>query len=218
MPQDVLDKVRKLLALARSPNVHEAAAAAGRAQALIHQHRLASLLAAEAEAEPVEEEEVERARRLRRWKTVLASGLAEANGCLAFVREHGAEQAIVLAGRASDRAAFGALWPWLVRELEWLSATHGGRQDKRWHDDFRVGASTTIVQRLRSVEQEAVAEAGALVQVEPALAAARAAVERYATEKLGLTQGRGVRVDPVAYRAGRLAGEAVALPVERRSG
>ena len=42
---DIVDRVRKLLALAGSSNVHEAAAAAARAQELITRHRLESLCA-----------------------------------------------------------------------------------------------------------------------------------------------------------------------------
>jgi hypothetical protein len=54
--QAVLERVRKLLALASSPNIHEAASAAAKAQALIERHRLQSWLdAADAEAaDPIE--------------------------------------------------------------------------------------------------------------------------------------------------------------------
>ena len=47
----VLERVRKLLALATSPNLHEAAAAAAAAQALIERHRLGSLLEAQTDAD-----------------------------------------------------------------------------------------------------------------------------------------------------------------------
>ena len=42
----LLDRVRKLLALAGSPNAHEAAAAAARAQALVARHQLEAWLEA----------------------------------------------------------------------------------------------------------------------------------------------------------------------------
>ena len=88
----VLSRVRKLLALAESPNVHEAASAAARAQELISQHRLEAVLEAEDAAatqdaaDPIGQETLETSKRLRRWKTVLAGGLARANGCIAFTR------------------------------------------------------------------------------------------------------------------------------------
>lgn len=216
----LLDRVRKLLALADSPNVHEAAAAAGKAQALIAAHRLEAVLAAEAavdeaaQDDPIEQEVLETARRMRRWKTVLAAGLADANGCLAFTRPgRGRAQDLVLAGRAADRAAFHALWSWLVQTLTWLSASHGGGKGKRWHDDFRVGAALAVCERLEAAAR-APAEAlppEALVRLEPALEARERAVKRYADDELRLKPGRSLRVDPAAFGAGREAGRDLEL-------
>jgi len=220
-PQEkVLDRVRKLLALAESPNVHEAAAAAARAQALVTQHRLEAILAAEDAAaardaeDPITQEVLESSKRLRRWKTVLASGLAGTNGCVAFTRPgRGRVEDLVLAGRASDRAAFHTLWAWLVQTLTWLSASHGGGKGKRWHDDFRVGAALEVVDRLEAAARapsEALPEA-ALARVEPTLAARAARIERYAAEELGLRPARGLRVDLDAFEAGRHAGATLEL-------
>ncbi|MDP2315662.1 MAG: DUF2786 domain-containing protein, partial [Pseudomonadota bacterium] len=180
---DVLARVRKLLALATSPNVHEAAAAASAAQALIERHRLEALLAAEDGADdPLDpitdgrEAPLEVARRLRKWKFALAAGLAEANGCLAYTAAVGGETHLLLAGRASDRAAVASLWGWLVSRIEWLSATHGPGRSRDWHEAFRIGAAEVVVERLARVEGEAEAAlpAAALVRVAP-LRAARAA-------------------------------------------
>ena len=215
MTSDPLDKVRKLLALARSSNVHEAAAAAARAQEIIERYRLDALLGAEqaAESDPVEDEVLETARRQRRWKAVLAARLAEANGCLAYTRQAGRERQIVIAGPAADRAAVRSLWDWLVPQLEWLSATHGVGHDKRWHDDFRVGAVDTIAARLAAAnrgEHEAT-PAAALVRLEPALVARRAALEAWAAQRLSTRPGRRLLVDPAAWNAGREAAARVAL-------
>ena len=215
MAQDPLDKVRKLLALSKSSNVHEAALAAAQAQALIERYRLEELLQAQepAESELIEEEILESARRQRRWKTVLAVGLAEANACLSFTRESVRERQIVLAGRAADRASVRSLWDWLVPQLEWLSATHGQGHDKRWHDDFRVGAASTVCARLNAVntDQKAQFEANALVRLEPALVARQTALADYAHSRLELRSGRRVMVDVDAWKAGRKAATTVAL-------
>ncbi|MEQ1506614.1 MAG: DUF2786 domain-containing protein, partial [Myxococcota bacterium] len=104
--EDVLDRVRKLLALATSPNVHEAALAAARAQALIERHRLEDWLAAEQDSagdpDPIVHawhEPLAVARKIRRWKAALASVLAEVNGCVAYTARRGTDEAIVLVGR-----------------------------------------------------------------------------------------------------------------------
>ena len=217
----VLDRVRKLLALATSPNVHEAAAAAAAAQALIEQHRIEGLIAALADgaADPItdgREAPLERGRRLRRWKLVLAAGLADANGCVAYTAEDPSrgDTLLLLVGRTADRAAVSTIWDWLVQRLEWLSATEGPGRSRAWHEAFRIGAADVVVDRLAAV---AGAEAPhippeALVRVSAAREAERAAVMAYAEQHLRLGPGRGLRVDARGYAAGRAAGARVRLP------
>ena len=219
-PPSALARVRKLLALATSPNPHEAALAAARAQALIEAHRLQAWLDAERQEEedpdPIvdaRDEPLELGRRLRKWKVVLAATLAEVNGCTAYTLERGREQAIVLVGRGRDRAAVVELWGWLVKRIEWLSATHGAGRDRQWHEAFRIGVVDAIAERLRQGNEEARAGLGdaALVVVEPAAAAHREALERV-TEGLRLGAGRAVRVDARAWQRGKAAGGDVELP------
>ncbi len=215
----VLDRVRKLLALAGSPNVHEAASAAAMAQTLIERHRLERWLqAAEAEAaDPIEDgrdRPLDVARKIRKWKSVLAVTLAEANGCVAYTLDRGREQAIVVAGRAADREAVIALWGWLHKRVEWLSATHGAGRSRGWHDAFRVGVVDAVGERLRRVAGEVRGEQqpGALARLDPTALAQRDALERYVRENLQMARGRGIRVDARAWERGRAAG--AELPLE----
>ncbi|MEL6346843.1 MAG: DUF2786 domain-containing protein, partial [Myxococcota bacterium] len=117
----LLDRVQKLLALARSPNVHEAALAAARAQELIDRHRLQALLDEDAEIEDGQETPLEEGRRLRKWKSVLAQSLAQMNGCIAYTETCGRMKRLILVGASDDRAAVRALWDWLCPRIEWLS-------------------------------------------------------------------------------------------------
>jgi hypothetical protein len=213
-----LERVRKLLALAGSPNVHEAASAAAMAQTLIERHRLERWLDAEeaAAADPIDDGRdtpLEVARRLRKWKVVLASTLAEANGCVAYTLKRGGDEAIVIVGRAADRAAVFELWGWLDKRVEWLSATHGAGRSRRWHEAFRVGAVDAVAERLRKVAEEVRGEQapGTLVRLDPAALAQRDALERYVSDHLQLGRGRGIRVDARAWERGRAAGAELPL-------
>lgn len=219
-PPAALARVRKLLALATSPNPHEAALAAARAQALIERHRLEAWLEAEQrehdDPDPIvdaRDEPLEVGRRLRTWKVVLASALAEVNGCLAYTATRGRDEAIVLVGRGRDRAAVAELWGWLVRRIEWLSATHGPGRSRQWHEAFRIGVVDAVAERLRLVGPQARAslDRAALVVVEPARAAHEDALRRV-TEGLRLGSGRAVRVDARAWQRGKAAGGDVELP------
>ncbi len=233
----LLDRVRKLLALAGSPNVHEAAAAAARAQSLIQTHRLQALLDAERLADPQIDPDpitdgrdapLEQGRRLRKWKIYLATRLAQVNGCIAYTAPVGREQQLLLAGRAADRAAVVELWQWLVHRIELCSATEASRlaaeepeagtPDRAWHEAFRVGAAEVVARRLEQVGEQVRDQAraslgtAALARVEPALAARQAAVDTFADQNLRLKRGRSLRVDADAYRRGRAAGARLALP------
>ncbi len=219
----ILDRVRKLLALAGSPNPHEAAAAASRAQALVARHRLDSWLAAEkaeadaAEADPITDGRatpLEVARRVRRWRVVLASVLAEANGCVAWLQEREPRkrpdaQALCVVGREADRELVRALWDGLVKRVEWASASAGAGRDRAWHDAFRIGVADTIARRLAD---------DALAPGEPALVVAAAAlarhqqdVDRYVEAHFQARSGKGMLVDPAGYAAGRVAGASLKL-------
>jgi hypothetical protein len=220
-PEKALDRARKLLALATSPDVHEAAAAAAQAQELITRHRLAAFLDAERDAsderDPIVDartEPLDVARRQRPWKVALAGALAEVNGCLAYTLESEAGEAIVLAGRARDREAVATLWAWLLKRIEWLSATHGAGRPRRWHEAFRVGAVDAVAARLRGAEAAVRGEStgAALALIDEAIGARRAALDRYAAEHLNLGRGRARRVDAAAWLRGRVAGEGMKLP------
>lgn len=216
-----MDKVRKLLALATSPNPHEAAAAAARAQALIETHRLQAWIDADRAAvedpDPIvdaRDQPLVVARRIRRWKTALAVVLGQANGCVAYTLDSGKESAIVLVGRARDRAAVTELWSWLVQRIEWLSATHGAGQDKKWHEAFRLGVVDSVAERLSEGAAEARSglDETALVVVDPARAAHRDALDRFVADNLQLGRGRAVRVDATAWEHGKEASADLELP------
>jgi hypothetical protein len=227
MSQDqvVLDRVRKLLALATSSNVHEAAGALRRAQALIARHQLEGWLAAERSVEEDEDPIVDArdeplvvARRMRGWRVALAALLAEENGCLAYTLDCGREEHLVLVGRGRNRAVVRELYGWLEQRLLWLSAEHGPGQPKLWHDAFRIGAVETLALRLRTAgegEQEQM-DATALARVEPMIAAERVALERFVAERFSWGKGRGRRVDLAAWRAGRAAAVEVGLEALKR--
>lgn len=233
---DLLDRVRKLLRLAGSPNVHEAAQAAGRAQALIARHRLEAFITASEEADrdpdPItdgREEPLEVARRTRKWKIALASTLADAEGCFAWVedrrddpseaRQAGVStiwcEAICVAGRSRDRELVRALWADLAPRIEWLSATAGPGRDRAWHEAFRIGTVDAIGERLAAGTGEARSDLGdgALAVIDPREAAHRDALDRFLAERFGKGKSRSLRVDARAYERGRAAG--TDLPLRR---
>ncbi len=213
----ILDRVRKLLALAASPNPNEAAAAARAAQALLDRHRIEHV-------EPQtpftdgREAPLEVGRRIRPWKRVLAAAIADANGAAAWVDGQRGRQSLCVVARPTDRAAVTALYDGLVRRIEWCSATTGEGRDRKWHEAFRIGVTDAIVPRLNEADPSsmgwdvdgATAEAGALVRT--ARRRDRAELQFFLDQHFGPGQGRPLRVQARAYERGRDAG--AKLPLE----
>ncbi len=141
---------------------------------------------------------------MRPWKVALAGALADANRCAAYVLARADGEAIVLVGRARDRAAVLELWQWLLRRIEWLSATHGAQKSRKWHEAFRVGVVDAVAKRLAQAVSEVreSASASALVVIEPADVAHREALAAFIAENLGLASGRALSVNAAAYRRG----------------
>ncbi len=83
----ILEKIRKCLALSKSSNEHEAAAALRQAQKLMAQHGVSDdeMLAAEAGEQATR---AGAARQPAAWETTLAARVAEAFGCGVFFRAH----------------------------------------------------------------------------------------------------------------------------------
>lgn len=218
---DVLARVKKLLALSTSSNVHEAASAAAAAQAMIARHQLEALLSADAAgdadgADPItdgREAPLEIAKRPRRWRSALASGLARINGGVAWSLDADDGTHLCFCGHHSDRKAMAVLFEALAARIEWLSATHGQNQSRQWHEAFLLGAVETIIARLSAArDDDAIDDSTALVRVEPLAALRRDAVERFVESHLRFGKGRGYSVDARGFAQGRRAAADVQLP------
>ena len=238
----LLDRIRRLLRLAESPNVNEAAVAAARAQELMARHRIEAAALEEGEPGDVQDlrdAPLDESKRLRAWKTHLADGIARANGCRVYVLERDGTRRIVIVGRADDAELVRLLYGELVKRVECLTRHHGQGQTRRFCNAFRLGVVMTLRERLalsaaeakhRALEGECDAEAGdtALAPASTALALARLearddAVERFMEANLRLRPGRkkGLRAEAEGYERGRIAGHGVDLGVsssERRGG
>jgi len=236
MPQ-VIDKVRKLLRLSTSPNVHEAALAAAKAQELIDRHQLAQVTlemdtsAASVPDEPIQhfkDAPLDRADRRERWRIDLASSVARANQCrIWLVRGN-----IMIVGRPSDAETVRYLFGWLAPEVNRLAQSEGAGKGSSWRNNFRLGAVEAIRAQLKrqhlalveTLREEAGGNMAALVRVDRALAIVKerdAAVDTWFDafcRRLGLGNSRGssYNYDAAAREAGRRAGASLAIGKARR--
>ena len=229
MDEKLLDKVKKLLRLAeRTTNEGEAAAAAAAAQKLIERHRLdvAAIDISEGEGEreaPLEAPEravlegAEGRRNKCAWRGALASGVARANAC----RVYWTGPRLQIVGAPSDVATVRYLYAYLVREIDRLAGTKSG--GKAWLHGWRMGAVSTVSQRLAAARDEARREARAeaqtgggtaIVRVNAALARAEKA-ESAVEAALAAMKLRKAKAAPLrsvsAYYQGQRDGHSIRL-------
>jgi len=225
---DVLTKIRDLLALADgNANEHEAAAAMAAATTLMARHNIerAEVLA----HEPAPDEEVEVvtetldndfSSRMPRWRSLLATGIAAANGCSAFTNV-GLGRVLTLE-IIGTRLAVGAsryLYLYAARQIDRFTADAleaAGKPGKTWATNFRIAcASRVVVRYTEAVENSRVAaqstaSSSALVHVSTADALIKAGVEDEETRlRLKTARHAPLRPDLEALEAGRAAGDMV---------
>lgn len=224
----LLDRVQKLLALAGSPNPHEAALAAGQAARLIALHQLD-----ESELEsPVPDADIElfsskpldASKRLRGWKIALASVLAQVNDCRILVsgpksgQRHGVkdkERKIWVIGRPFDGMRVFTMYPSMLRWVEFLTMQKLDGAGHRYREDFRRGVVMAMAKSMRDMRLEpwcAAAstneDSGALVVAQRKSERRGLQVEQWMRERLGVDtqKRRPLRVILDAYQAGQEAG------------
>lgn len=149
---EAIERAQKLLALSRSDNVHEAAAAMQQAQAILLKFGIEQTELEDQETE----EEIEAGGAIHAtskfnmdtWCIRLASNLAASNQCRALLAQRwvkGREMAIIeIFGRPSDIKAVRFLYAHYLGQINWLSDRDGKGQGRTWRNNFRHGCVDTL--------------------------------------------------------------------------
>lgn len=220
----IIDKIQRLLRLAESDNVHEAALAAKRAQELMTKHAIEEAMLFENEEDDAVEDQLlhmEKGSRQARWKWALISSLSYVNGCKSYLSRSDGRAATKTIGRPQDVATVRYMYRYLCSEVDRLThkaAAERGNPGRTWCNNFRMGAASTIGERLRDAHRatlkgyRARGDGAAIVavdRVEKRLTTAQA----WARQNLNLRRGSSSnsRFDASGYAAGKRAGQNVNL-------
>lgn len=229
IPRDkVLDKIRKLIALSGSSNVHEAAVAAAAAQRLMLEYRVSEcdITVDSSEEDVVMDQEIYRDLHLKappRWHGVLLGGVAAVNFCkLIYDRERtgyawDAQRRRIyrIIGTERDRTTVIYLYEMFRLEVERLcdsvSRLHG--YDRAERASFKLGAASAVSDKLRReyasfrVDMKSSRNSQALAVIDKTSAALDTFV-KLAFPRLGTLRGaRASRYG--AYHRGREAGNEI---------
>ena len=224
----VMEKVKKLLALAKSPSEAEAASALAKASVLLAKYGLSM-------AEVQREEDVQEAvllekKRLRVWESILVSVICKATFTTPLHYRTGAAGRLLLIGREVNIATARELFAYLHRLILILGRAHSPQIAHV--ESFRQGLAYRIGERL-AVQYGTETDSGPGTNAVPGTNAAadnaaedetRALIVRadatakvendgYIQEKYGKTNTRkvGRRVEPDSYYRGRAVGDTVNL-------
>ena len=173
----IIDKIKKLLALANSSNEHEAALAASHAQRLLSEHNLA-MADIDAAQQPDKAGAVETsvAKSLPKWLRQLSAGVSSAFDCQAI--HHPATGILTFIGVGADPQVAAYTFTYLdrtVRKLcsgymkQHVSRTITNRHRELMRQSYYLGAISTITVRLGEQKLCTPVTTGALVPVKEAL-------------------------------------------------
>ena len=148
----IIEKIKKLLALANSSNEHEAALAAGHAQRLLSEHNLA-MADIEAAHKPDKADRVETvvSKSLPKWLRHLSAGVSTAFDCQAI--HHPATGKLTFIGVGADVQIAAYTFTYLDRTVRKLCAdymkrhvvsTMANRHRELMRQSYYLGAVSTI--------------------------------------------------------------------------
>ena len=190
--ETIMDRVGKLLRLARSDNPHEAAVAASRAHELMVRYEIGEaaieldepLAAREAVGDFSDTDPLERSAHVfPRWKLTLVSILCASNQAIGTVIRDESGKRIGIIGRPSDVAKVRYMYAWLSNEVGELSAAAGKGRGRTWANNFRMGFVEGFGVQLRDATERAQSGARAAATGSRALVRVDEAIEQIAARE-----------------------------------
>jgi len=211
----IVEKIKKLLALANSNNEHEAALAASHAQRLLAEHNLA-MADIEASNRPDKADKVETAvsKTLPKWMRHLSAGVSSAFDCQAI--HHPATGKMTFIGVGADVQIAAYTFTYLDRTVRKLCSTYmkghvsgtaADRHRELMRHSYYLGAVSTITIRLREQKVQTPVTTGALVLVKEGLI-------RQAMNEIGKVRtmrSRRSYINSDAYSKGQADGNQVGI-------
>jgi hypothetical protein len=211
----IIDKIKKLLALADSCNEHEAALAATHVQRLLAAHNLAMAdITSSERPDKADLVETDVARSLPKWVRHLSAAVSSAFDCQAI--HHPATGKMTFIGVGADVQVAAYTFTYLdrtVRKLcsgylkQYAAATIPGRQRELMRHSYYLGAVSTISRQLLDQKKQTPVTPGALVPVKEGLI-------RTAMNEMGAVRtihSRRSYINATAYNQGQADGLQVSI-------
>lgn len=214
-PNPIIEKIRKLLALANSSNEYEAALAAGHAQRLLSEHNLAMAdVEAKHPSQTADKVETSVAKTLPKWVRNLSGGVCSAFDCQAI--HHPAQGKMTFIGVGADVQVASYTFAYLDKTVRKLCSSYmkyrindslSNRNRELMRQSYYLGAVSTINSQLVQQKTQTPITPGALVPIKEGLI-------KKAMSELGAirtVRGRRSYIDSHAYSQGQSDGKNVSI-------
>ena len=211
----IIDRIKKLLALANSSNEHEAALAAAHAQRLLAAHNLAMAdITASDRPQKADRVETDVARSLPKWIRHLSAAVSSAFDCQAI--HHPTAGKMTFIGVGADVQVAAYTFTYLDRTVRKLCAGYlkqhagsmmAGRQRELLRHSYNLGAVSTITRQLQDQKRQTPVTPGALVPV-------KAGLISKAVNEMGpirTIRSRRSYISATAYSQGQTDGQQVSI-------
>lgn len=155
----IITKIKKLLALSKSPNENEAIFALEKAMNLMMANDV-NMDQIKEQTSSVVEVNVDPCLKMTTWKMRLLDGIAEANACYAFFRPYYTEKktiGLTVIGEEFRVKLVQDFYEYLLKTIEREVKNHKGK-GKEFINSFRVACATRIATRLRDRRKRMEAE------------------------------------------------------------
>ena len=211
----IIDRIKKLLALAGSCNEHEAALAAAHAQRLLAAHNLAMAdITASGRPQQADRVETDVARSLPKWIRHLSAGVSSAFDCQAI--HHPATGKMTFIGIGADVQVAVYTFTYLDRTVRKLCSGYlkqragtaiAGRQRELIRNSYYLGAVSTITRQLQEQKRQTPVTPGALVPIKEGL------ISKAMNEMGPIRQMHSRRsyINATAYNQGQTDGQQVRI-------
>ena len=151
--EEIIEKVRKLLALSKSANPHESALALAKAEDLLERHRLdmtaIEMVTGQKEQIIEDDDPLFDSEKITKWEASLAHGISYLYGCTT-IRVGG--KVIKIIGRASDIMFVRYFVSYVTLEFFRLSKDAFYKKRKDYKDSWFLGATEEVLKRLKEAK------------------------------------------------------------------
>ena len=150
--KDIVEKIRKLLALGQSPNENEAKLAIERAQQLLLKYNL-TISDVKAIADDVKENVVESGKRSQTWKNMLINIIAKYNYGEFLIYNGGGSYKYVIIAKEVNSIVIHNMYEYLVETIDRLAKTYPVKGIKA-KNSYRLGLVSGLRARLEVLKSE----------------------------------------------------------------